>query len=435
MCPDRRHQARHVVALTIVDGRENFSRIISLCGLVVLVLAGYVFSKECSEVDWSQVTSSLDAVYVLAFVFLRVDWGEESCHRQLVSYSADLFNSGTGVLFGPLARGINMAEHLGNASVATIAPVFTFSVLPVICCVAAMVKILYYMGVIQFLLYHMEGVLSQTTRFNACEVFYAFVTFFLGPVDSLVLLYPYFDTLTASNLHCVLTMAFSSITGRLLTSFVGFGIDDKYMTAAAVMSIPTAFAYSKLCYPETRGAAMSAESLLQVPREKSVVEAAVGGAVLGLYLITCCVGNIVTYMSLSRFANTMFDWGTSNLGFETATLEGTLSFIISPLALLIGVPREDCKAVGNLIAVKILHSERAAYQRLGVTDLLERSQMMAKFSLCGVGNLSILGMVMGAMFVLCPDRATAVASMILRVFLTCAGAALLMACVAGSLLD
>ncbi|XP_054933263.1 sodium/nucleoside cotransporter 1-like isoform X4 [Dermacentor andersoni] len=192
-------------------------------------------------------------------------------------------------------------------------------VLPSLCYMAALLRILYYVGFMQACLGNIHHYVNVGPSFNSYEVLIALLSAVNGPVESMLLVHPYLLTMSRSSLHCILTLDCGTVSGRLMPVYVDLGVNSTYLLSATILSVPAALAYSKLVYPETDE---NSQLILEYHSpERNLIEAFITGAMIGVYLMLAVAGNMLTYASAARFFDALVAWTANNVGVDELTLQ------------------------------------------------------------------------------------------------------------------
>lgn len=449
-----------LLSFLVYDSIKDIQRLISLAGILVLLLIGFIFSNSRFRVNWYQVMWGLLLQFLLGLAVLRWRHGRDAlqCIADKVKNFLDYTNSGSHFVFGHLASGWNLTEALGdlvpprqdmmqNASNATIVPiadtikslpaVFMFQALPVILFFSFFVNILYFYGIMQRLVLIVGSFLQLTIGTTVCESMTAAANIFLGMIEAPLVVRPFLSKMTKSELHTVMTGGFATIAGSVMAAYIHFGVSPAHLMTASIMSAPAALAYSKLLYPETEESQTQRENI-EMPRseERNVLEAASNGTTVGLAMIGSIVANLVGFLAFLAFLNSTLQWFGAIVTLDFLTFEWLLARVFTPLAFIMGVPWKDCGAVGELIGIKTFANEFIAYSRLAsvMHQIDERSTVIATYALCGFSNLGSIGICIGGLGAIAPDRKGDLAAVSLRALAAGSAACFLTACVAGSLI-
>lgn len=451
-----------LLSFIVYDSINDIHRLISLAGIVVLILLGFAFSKSRFRVNWYQVMWGLLLQFLLGLAVLRWPHGRDAlqCIADKVKNFLDYTNNGSYFVFGHLASGWNLTEALGdfalpkqdmaqnvtNATnvtaplvdtIKSLPGVFMFQALPVILFFSFFVNILYFYGIMQRLVLIVGSFLQFTIGTTVCESMTAAANIFLGMTEAPLVVRPFLSKMTQSELHTVMTGGFATIAGSVMAAYIRFGVSPAHLMTASIMSAPAALAYSKLLYPETEESHTQRENI-EMPKseERNVLEAASNGTSLGLAMIGSIVANLVGFLAFLAFLNSTLQWFGSIVTLDYLTFEWLLSKVFTPLAFIMGVPWKDCGTVGELIGIKTFANEFIAYARLAtvVHELDERSTVIATYALCGFSNLGSIGISIGGLGALAPERKGDLAALSFRALAAGSAACFLTACVAGSLI-
>ncbi|XP_077513148.1 solute carrier family 28 member 3-like [Amblyomma americanum] len=449
-----------LLALLVHDSLNDSRRLISLGGIVAIILFGLLFSKYPSKVNWYQVMWGLLLQFILGIGVLRWSRGRSilECLAEKAKHFLDYTNRGSFFVFGHLASGWNLTAALGDlarvvtptdaflegtnatssADIKPLFPVFTFQALPVIFFFSFFVNILYFYGIMQWLVKVVGKFLQLTIGTTVCESMTAAANIFLGMSEAPLVIRPFLSKMTNSELHTVMTSGFSTIAGSVMAAYISFGVSPGHLITASIMSAPAALACSKLLYPETEASKTQLENI-EMPKseERNVLEAASNGSSVGMFIVGSIVANLVAFLAFIAFLNGSLQWIGSIIALDFLSFEWLLAKLFTPLAFLMGVPTKDCGVVGELIGIKTFANEFIAYSRLAIIigDLDERSVVIATYALCGFSNLGSVGICLGALGAMAPDRKGDFASVSVRALVAGSSACFLTACVAGSLIS
>jgi len=279
----------------------------------------------------------------------------------------------------------------------------------------AVVQMLYYVGVMQWIIKHFAWFFFKTMNVSGAEAVVAAASPFLGEGESACLVKPYIDFMTESEIHLIMTSGFSTIAGAVLSAYINLGVPAQNLITASVMSIPASMAISKLRMPEleepvTRGRIVvdrGEEDAKHAP--VNALHAFAKGAVLGLVLAGQILCNTLTILSLVATINGLLTWIGRGFNIHHLTLQLMLRYVFYPITFFLGVPRSEIMSVSELLATKLIENEFAAYENLRVLmaspdPLSKRGYTIATYALCGFANLSSLGVQIGVLSGLAPSR-------------------------------
>ncbi|XP_052078950.1 solute carrier family 28 member 3-like [Mytilus californianus] len=441
--------------------------LISIVGIVVMVIGAYGFSRYPSEVKWKPVLNGMFLQFVLGIIILRWDIG-----YQITSWLGDRF--------------IEFLGHSNNGAIFVFGEAyekhpFAMKVLPVIIFVSSMTSILYYLGVMQFILRHIATFLSISLGTSPTESLSAAASIFLGPTEAPLLIKPYIESLTMSELFAVCTGGFATIAGGVMAAYIIFGVPANHLLAASVMSAPAALAVSKLFWPETEKSRTRRKDVFNMEKrcERNIIEAAANGALDTIYIIASIMVNLIAFLSILELVNLTLKWFGERNGLEPPYIDDTLTFqficsyVFYPLAFVLGVDPIDCRRVAELIGIKIFVNEFIAYQSLSVyidnrknltwyenvfnstlnstwhsngNDIVydnlnitlengilqDKSVVISTYALCGFANLSSIGLTLGGLGAIAPSRKGDLTQVVLRAMIAGNIACFMTACISGN---
>ncbi|XP_075988465.1 putative transporter YutK isoform X2 [Anticarsia gemmatalis] len=409
------------------DARDDPGRLISLLGLGILLLLGFVFSAHPGRVNWSTVTAGLLIQFLFGVIFIR--WTPGRAALQCFSDKVATF----------LSYGVDGAAFAFGDLLVRTEGVFAFSTLPVIFFFSMLVEILFFWGALQWFCLKLGQLLRAATGTTVCESVIAIGNVFLGMSESVLLVKPYLAMLTPSELFVVMSSGFATVSGTILASYIGFGAEPAHLVTASVMSAPAAICYAKLMMPETRRSLTTVDNIQPVvSQDQSALSAATRGATNGISLILNIVANIIAFVAFIAFVNGVLGYCGGLLGNPDINLEFILGKVFIPLCWVMGVPWEECELVGSLIGLKTIVNEFVAYQRMGEMKaqglLSPRAELIATYSLCGFTNPGSAGIMIGAIAAIAPTQRETLSSIALRAFFAGCGICFMTACIAGLLM-
>ncbi|KAK4308218.1 hypothetical protein Pmani_020065 [Petrolisthes manimaculis] len=413
------------LVFVIVDSRNELRRLQSLLGFAFLLLFGFVFSAAPTKIKWRHTAWGLSLQFTLGLLILRWPFGQKvfDCAAGKVTTFLDFTNNGSDFVFGELS------SEMG---------IFAFSVLPVVLFFSFCIQILYYWGVMQWVVLKLGWCLQVTIGTTACESINAAANIFLGQTEAPLLIKPYIPLMTKSELHAVMTGGFATVSGSVLAAYINFGVDPVYLISASVMNAPAALAFSKLFYPETKKSKTSVAQLkMEKGDEANWLHAAMVGVTNAIPLVANIAANLISFYAFIALCSHFFDWTCTLVGADegTCTLENIFGIIFMPLAWLLGVNWCECSLVGELIGLKTIVNEFVAYSRL--SEMLEegllskRAETIATYALCGFSNISSIGINLGGFGAMAPSRRGDLAKVVVRAMIAGSCATFLTACIAG----
>jgi CNT family concentrative nucleoside transporter len=410
-------------------------RLQSFVGLFVIVGIGYVLSTNRRAIDLKTILWGLSLQVVFALLVLKTTAGQvvfEALGRgitRLLNFS----QVGSGFVFGPLGEKEGwtkvMVGALGEEGV-RYGVAFAFQVLPTIIFVAALFAILYYFGVMQLIVRFFAWAMNRVMRASGAETLNVAASIFMGQTEAPLTVRPYLGTMTQSELMTVMTAGMAHISGGIMAAYILFGIEAKHLLTAVIMTAPGTLMMAKLFVPETGSPQTMGKVKLDVPStDVNVVDAAGRGTSEGLHLALNVAAMLISFLSIIALVNFL-------LGLVGLSLQQIFGWAFAPVAWSMGVPWHDAPTIGNLLGTRMVINEFVAYQQLGtLKDALDpRSFTIATFALCGFANFGSIGIQIGGIGALAPERRHDLARLGMRAMLAGTLANFITATIAGFLL-
>jgi CNT family concentrative nucleoside transporter len=428
----------------------------SLLGLVALTGLAWLLSVDRSKIAWRVVAWGIGLQLVFAVFILKtpVGAGIFSAANTVVLALLGFTVDGARFLFGnlvfdnvPVGTGTvgqgGFAPGVGQ--VANTGAFFAFNVLPTIIFFSSLMAVLYHLGIMQAAVKGIAWVMQRTMRTSGAETLSAAGNVFLGQTEAPLMVKPFLERMTTSELMCVMAAGFAGVAGGVMAAYVGmlsgyFPDIAGHLVAASVMTAPAAIVVSKLMWPET-GQPETADAMsihLEKP-DANVIGAAARGASEGLHLALNVGAMMIAFVALVFMLNGLLGWAGGSVGLEGLTLQGMLGWLLAPLAWLMGVPWADAPDIGALIGVKTVLNEFVAFLQLGGTlatehDLDPRSVVIATYALAGFANFGSVGVQIGGIGAMAPSRRQDLSRLGLRAMIAGSIATIQTACIAAMLL-
>ncbi|PAQ13070.1 NupC/NupG family nucleoside CNT transporter [Bacillaceae bacterium SAOS 7] len=399
-----------------------------LFGILVVLGIGYIFSTNRKMIKWRTVLGGLAIQLLFAFIVLKWDWGQARMHdfTMLVNAIIDYSRAGIDFLFG----GLYTKES-------NITFVFALNVLPVVIFFSALISVLYYLGIMQFFIKIIGGALAKLLGTRKAESISAAANIFVGQTEAPLVIKPYINKMTESELFAVMTGGLASVAGSVLIGYSLLGVPLEYLLAASFMAAPAGLVMAKLFVPETNTEPEPKEFEMEVDSDSTnVIDAAAKGAGVGLQLALNIGAMLLAFIALVAMINGIFGFIGGLIGIENLSLELLLGYIFSPLAFAIGVPWDEAIQAGNYIGQKIVINEFVAYSNFApeIPNLSEKTAAILSFALCGFANISSMAILLGGLGNLAPSRRSDIARLGIKSVLAGALASLLSAAIAGMLI-
>jgi CNT family concentrative nucleoside transporter len=399
------------------------ARAVSLLGLATLIALAWLVSSDRRRVPWRVVAWGLALQLGLALLLLKTAAGRGffvGVNGLVVGLLAQT-QVGVRFVFGPLLdTGFSVALH----------------VLPVIVFMGSLFAVLYHLGVVQRVVALLARGLSHSLGTSGAESLAAIANIFVGMTEAPLLVRPYVERMTRSELFTLMTTGMATVAGSVLVAYVqilGGGDFAGHLVTASLLSAPAAILVAKVMIPETEQPETGADAGPAFERTTvNVIDAASQGGLAGLRL-AAYVGALLVAM-----LNDVTAWAGALVGIPELTLQRMLGWLFAPLAWLMGVPWSEAPSVGSLLGVKTVLNEFLAYRDLGVLiaegGLSPRSAVIASYALCGFANFGSLAILLGGIGGIAPSRRGDLAELGLRSILAGTLATLMTGCVAGLLL-
>ncbi|MGH7581311.1 MAG: NupC/NupG family nucleoside CNT transporter [Gemmatimonadales bacterium] len=403
-------------------------RLIGLIGLAAIIGIGVLFSRDRRRIRWRVIGWGLALQVAFAIFVLRVPAGQALFRRlgQLVTTLLHYSYVGSEFVFG----------ELGKAD-SSLGVIFAFQILPAIIFVSALFAIMYYLGIMQVIVRACALVMSRVMGASGAESLNVAASIFMGQTEAPLTIRPFLPRMTRSELMTVMTSGMAHISGSIMAAYIAFGIEARHLLTAVIMTAPGTILMAKLFEPETETPETYGNVKLDIPRtDVNVVDAAARGTSDGLHMMLNVIAMLVSFIALVALVNGGFGVVHGWLPWFPSDLQTVLGWIFRPVAFLMGVPWHDSGTIGGLLGTRMVLNEFIAYAELGpLRDTLDpRSFTIASFALAGFANFSSVGIQIGGIGALAPERKHDLARLGFRAMLAGTLANFLSATIAGMLL-
>ena len=400
-----------------------------LLGIVCILGIAFLFSNNKRKINIRTVLVALAIQISFAFIVLKWPLGRAALQKVTDGVNAVIGFANEGISF--LVGGLYTPES-------GITHVFLFNVLGIIIFFSALISVLYYIGVMQVVIKYVGGGLAKLLGTKRAESFSATANIFVGLTEAPLVIKPYIDKLTQSELFAVMVCGLASVSGSVLVGYSLMGVPLEYLLAASVMSAPAGLLLAKIMIPETEESQENTENFEMAKDEESsnLIDAAANGASTGLQLALNVGAMLLAFIALIALVNGLLGFVGGWFGFDELSIELILSYIFAPLAFVIGVPWEEALQAGSFIGQKLVINEFVAYSNFGpyIDVLSEKAVVIISFALCGFANLSSLGILLGGLGKLSPKRRPDIARMGMKAIIAGALASCLSAAIAGMII-
>ena len=400
-----------------------------LLGIFVLLLIAFLLSENRKKINIKTVSIGLALQFLFAIFILKTPFGApifsflDQAITKLISFS----DSGANFLFTSYVDGVGFHPGLIN---------FAFKTLPTIIFFSSLVSVLYHFGIIQVIVKFIARSMQKTMGTSGSETLSVAGNIFLGQTESPLMVRPFIDKMTKSELMAVMTGGFATVSGGVLAIYVSWlsnipGIAG-HLLAASVMSAPAALVIAKIIYPETEDSSTMGDLNIEIKQSHTNgMEALSTGATDGLKLAANIAAMLIAFISFVA----MINFFLASLG---TSMEAIFGFIFRPLAWTMGVPWNEAQLVGMLMGKKIVLTELIAYGDLQtiITEgmISERTAIISTYALCGFSNFGSIGIQLGGIGAMAPDRKKDLAKLVTKAMFGGALASWLTATIAGILI-
>jgi len=398
-------------------------------GLWVFVGCAVAISWHPRQIKWRPVIWGLFLQWIFGYIVLNTHWGFDAFDwlsdqvTRYLSYS----DVGAEFVFGPDFT-------------------FAFRVLPTITWFSAGVYLMYHLGVIQFFINGITYCMQATLGTSASESLSAAGNIFVGQTEAPLLVRPYLNRMTASEVNAVMTGGFATIAGGVLGLFISFGIDAHHLLAASFMSAPAALAVAKIVLPELEDSETAVGKKVIITPEMlethGILDSITKGTLMSITLVANIAALLITFLGLIDFADNIIGFLGERIGFVEGSRLGftkICGYLFYPVAWLLGIPAHDCLLMGELLGIKIFVNELVAYTEMGCSfernELGSRAAFMGTYALCGFANFGSIGIQIGGLTPMAPNHRGTLLRVAFRAMIAGNIACYMTACIAGILMD
>ncbi|KAG8012646.1 Sodium/nucleoside cotransporter 1 [Nibea albiflora] len=361
-----------LVVWLALDTSERPEQLVSFGGVCMFIVLVFLLSAHRAAISWRPVFWGLGIQFAIGIFVIRTQPGLIAFRwlGKQVEIFLKYTEEGSKFVFGDLIN------------------IFAFQALPIVVFFSSVMSVLYFLGVMQWLILKISWLMQITMGTSSTETLSVAGNIFVGQTEAPLLIRPYLKDMTKSEIHAVLTGGFATIAGSVMGAFISFGIDATSLISASVMAAPCALAISKLSYPETEESRFKSDKNIKVSGgdEQNILEAASSGASASIGLVANIAANLIAFIAILGFVNKALSWLGSMVGYPEVTFQ-------------------------------------------------VRSEIITTYALCGFANFSSLGIVIGGLSSICPSRKSDISSLVLRAMLTGTCVSLVNACIAGILFN
>ena len=408
-------------------------RLVGILGMITMMGLAYVFSTDRRAIRYKTVAWGLGLQVVFAFLVMRWEYGRLLFQKAgaAVNWVLDFAFFGSQFVFGDLGK---KGSPMGFF--------FAFQVLPTIIFIAAVFALLYYYGVMQFIIKQAARVMTRLMGASGAESLNVAASIFMGQTEAPLTIRPFLPELTRSELMTVMTSGMAHVSGGIMAAYILYGVEAKHLLAAVIMTAPGTILLAKMLVPETETPVTSGRvEMAPLERDTNALGAISRGTIDGLNLAVNVGAMLITFIALIYLVDGIFGVvhnGLTHIGISwfPSSVEQIFGWLFSPIAWVIGIPWQDCHTIGNLLGLRMVTNELVAFQRLGpMKDGLDpRSFTIATFALCGFANFSSIGIQIGGIGALAPNKKAELARLGIRAMMAGTMANLMSASIVGVML-
>jgi CNT family concentrative nucleoside transporter len=405
-------------------------RFTGFLGLLAMMALAFAFSTNRRAIRLKTVAWGLGLQFALGVFVIRVHAGEWLFAKAgyWAKHLLDFSYYGSAFIFGELGK---QQSSLGL--------IFAFQVLPTIIFIAAFFAVLYHLGIMQMIVRAGAWIMTTVMAASGAESVNIAASIFMGQTEAPLTIRPFLPELTQSELMTVMTSGMAHISGGMMAAYIAVGgADAKNLLTAVIMTAPGTLLVSKMLVPEVEKPLTAGRvEMPQMEKESNILGAIARGTLDGLHLALNVGAMLITFIALLALVNAMMGWIHIHLSWFPYSLEQVFGWVLAPVAWLIGIRWHDAAAIGNLLGTRMVLNEFIAFAKLGTikSALDPRSFTIATFALCGFANFSSIGIQIGGIGALAPNRRGDLARLGLRAMLAGTMANLMSASIAGILIS
>jgi CNT family concentrative nucleoside transporter len=419
------------------------SRFAGLLGIIVFLSIAYMCSTNRRAIRLKTVLWGLGLQFLFAWIVIRFTWGQRTLQtagaavNKLLAYAF----KGSTFVFGNLGYPADPNAHLPflDPGTSQLGFIFAFQVLPTIIFISAFFALLYHLGVMQIIIKGMAWGMNRFMGVSGAESLNVAASIFMGQTEAPLTIRPLLPDCTKSELMTIMTAGMAHVSGGIMAAYIGYGIKAENLLAAVIMTAPGTILMAKMLVPETeqpKTAGTVEISKEEMHKDSNILGAIARGTIDGGQLAFNVAIMLISFLALIAMVNGLMGWTHNHVGFFPESIQKVLGTIFAPVAWLIGVPGKDCGVVGSLLGTRTVINELVAYSDLGrMKAVLDpRSVTIATFALCGFANFSSIGIQIGGIGALAPNKRDQLAKLGFRAMIAGTMANLMSASIVGLLM-
>ena len=398
--------------------------IISLVGITVIFAIAYLLSENRKSINVRIIIAAFFLQFLIAYFVLTLNLGKLIIEKLSdgARYIIDFSQEGVAFVFGPLANEWS----------------FAINALPVVIFLSALTAVLYHLRVMQFFVSQIGGLIKKILGTNTIESMNAAANIFLGMDSSPLAVKPYLSKITDAQMFAIMVSGLASVAGTVLLAYAQMGAQLEYLLAACFMSAPGGLMMAKIIFPDDTQQVSLSDDLsmdsMESPHTNIIMAAAVGASD-GVKLAVSIAAMLIAFVALIALTNSLFVGLGSLIGIEGLTMQKILGWVFSPIMFLLNIPWDEAQAAGALFGEKLILNEFVAFSHLNeyLSGMSEKTIVIVTFALCGFANFASIGILMGSLGILMPEKKEFIARYGLKAVLAGSLANLMSAAFAGLL--
>jgi concentrative nucleoside transporter, CNT family len=403
-------------------------RLTGLLGILVILSVAWLFSRHRRAIKLRVLVWGLALQFGFALLVLKTDFGK-LFHAASVVVTAMLGYAeyGSAFVFG---------DTLGRSS-GSLGAIFAFQVLPIIIFIASFFSILYYLGIMQWIVKAFAIAMQKIMGASGAESLNVAASIFMGQTEAPLTIRPFLPDLTQSELFTIMVSGMAHVSGAVMAAYVKFAhVAIEHLLTAVIMTAPATIMLAKMLEPETEQPVTAGRVDVKIEKTAvNVIDAAAQGAADGLHLCLNIAAMLIAFLALIALADGIFGWAHGHIAWIPQSMERLFGIIFAPVAWLLGVSWNDCASIGQLLGERLVLNEFIAFIDLGKikSQLNPHSFTIATYALCGFANFSSIAIQVGGIGALAPNRKSDLARLGLRAVAAGTMANFMSACIAGML--
>ena len=398
--------------------------IISLVGITIIFAIAYLLSENRKSINVRIIIAAFFLQFLIAYFVLTLNLGKLIIEKLSdgARYIIDFSQEGVAFVFGPLANEWS----------------FAINALPVVIFLSALTAVLYHLRVMQFFVSQIGGLIKKILGTNTIESMNAAANIFLGMDSSPLAVKPYLSKITDAQMFAIMVSGLASVAGTVLLAYAQMGAQLEYLLAACFMSAPGGLMMAKIIFPDDTQQVSLSDDLsmdsMESPHTNIIMAAAVGASD-GVKLAVSIAAMLIAFVALIALTNSLFVGLGSLGGIEDLTMQKILGWVFSPIMFLLNIPWDEAQAAGALFGEKLILNEFVAFSHLNeyLSGMSEKTTVIVTFALCGFANFASIGILMGSLGILMPEKKEFIARYGLKAVLAGSLANLMSAAFAGLL--